>query len=581
MKKKTILASLLISAVLALGATGCQRGGGGSKSSSSEQSSSASESSSESSSSEQSSSSEMSSSEQSSQSESSSSSEEEDNKVKLEQVDPFTLSANYRNARIKGQGYAGEQYTQVYNEDFKSTYVIQDVKALVVPVDFPDYPSSLYGNTEEDSRRLLDKVMFGGPDDMEWYSLSQYYKESSFGTCNISGVVAPWYHYAQNAKSLDKSKTSISKQIAVDLQDYYRKAENPIVDLDGNEYNLADFDANQDGFVDSIIMLYTAPITTTGELWWAFCWSVSGAFGKYTKDGHLEGANRFFWASFNFLFEKGNNQYYTSEEIKNGTAKPDAHTMTHEYGHVLSLPDYYITDYNSDDYSGLGGLDMMDYNIGDHNAYSKMLYGWVNPRRVTGTEGSVTTTLNSTTTTGDTIIIPAQGEWNNTYLDQYLMIEFLTPEGVAKKDGQGQYLGTYPLYYNKPGIRITHVDSRLGVWNRASSEYVFGGYTWTTTPPDNTSYISVAADNTASRSCFPNYKIIELLPSNGKSMKVYGKNADNNALYYQGASFGTNGIWENFKMNGISGKKDKEFGYTITVDKIEGNSSATITISHI
>ena len=281
-------------------------------------------------------------------------------KLSLLEVDPFSLSANHRNLRIKGMGYAGEQYTELERWDKdpktkedvrKTTYVIQDVKALVVPVDFTDYPSSLFGNTEDDSREMLRKVMFGGPDETEWYSLSEYYKSSSFDQCHISGVVAPWWHTGVAASSIDKTNTAYSKQVAVAIQDYYRDHKLVVGD---KEYNLADFDANKDGFVDSIIMLYTAPITTTGEVWWAFCWSVGGAYGKYTKDGSLEGANRFFWASFNFLFEKGQQKYYSAEEIKNGTAKPDAHTMTHEYGHVLSLPDYYITDYNTSDYSGCG-----------------------------------------------------------------------------------------------------------------------------------------------------------------------------------------------------------------------------------
>ena len=501
--------------------------------------------------------------------------------LELIEVDPYTLSANYRNARIKGMGYSGEQFTehtQLVGESLKYNYVIEDVKALVVPVDFTDYPVTNFGNTEEIVRRNVEKIMFGGPNDTNWYSLSEYYKSSSFGKCNISGVVAPTWHTEVSSKSINKANTGYSREVVVAIQDYYRS--NPIVDLDGNSYNLADFDANKDGFVDSIIMLYTAPITTTGEVWWAFCWSVAGAWGKYNAQGTLEGANRFFWASFNFLYEKTSNTYYTAEEIKNGTAVADAHTMTHEYGHVLSLPDYYITDYSGSDYSGLGGLDMMDYNIGDHNAYSKMCYGWINPRRVSGDKGSVTVTLNSTTKTGDTIIIPAQGEWNDTYMDQYVMIEFLTPEGVAKADGERKFLGSYPMYYSNPGVRITHVDSRLGAFSSTSAGYQFTGYTWATTPPDSKSYVSVAASNTASSSCFPDYKLIELLPSNGKSMKYHTGNAGNNDLYYAGNSFGKNGVWEDFKMNGTTGAKDKEFGYTITVDAIDGYNSATITISH-
>ena len=524
-----------------------------------------------------------------------------DNSLKAVQVDPYTLGSNYRNLRIKGYGYSGEQFTEhkqkvTVDGETKTatTYVIEDVKALVIPVDFTDAPYTLYGESEESTRAELEKVFFGGPEDMQWYSLKEYYASSSFGKCNISGTVGPWWHTGVDWQSLPSTtesgkkvyNTAYSQTLAIQIQDYYR--------AHPNEINLSEYDANKDGFIDSLIMIYTAPIRTTGDLFWAFCWSVPGAWGKYNTSGNLEGVNRFFWASYRFLYERKNRQngeeeQYTSEEIKAGVdvhgnpIYPDAHTMTHEYGHVLSLPDYYITDYDAADYGAMGGLDMMDYNVGDHNAYSKMMYGWINPRRITGLEGSITLTLNSTTTTGDTIIIPAPGEWNNTYLDQYLVIEFLTPDGVAKQDGEERYLGHYPLYYNQPGIRILHIDSRMGLYQASGSGdnagYKFVGYTWTTSTDLSQAYVRVAADNTKSKSCFPKYKLAEVLPSDGRSIKAHNSEADTECLYFEGDGFGENGVWENYKLNGISGEKDKDFGFKIHVDKINGKQSATITIS--
>ena len=515
------------------------------------------------------------------------------NNLEAIQVDPYTLVSNYRDVRIQGTGYSGEQFTEhsrIVDENGvtkqQKTYVVENVRVLVVPVDFTDAPYSWYNDTEDGARAELDKVFFGGPEDMEWYSLSEYYKSSSFGTCNVTGTVAPWWHTGVSYKSINKEDTGYASQIATNIQDYYREH--------NDEINLADYDANQDGFVDTIVMVYTAPITTTGEVWWAFCSSVGGAFGKYTPSGSKEGANRFFWASYRFLYERWNRSgvdeaQYTSAEIKAGVDKygnpihPDAHTMTHEFGHCLSLPDYYITDYNDKDYGAMGALDMMDYNVGDHNAYSKMCYGWINPRRIAGTSGKITLTLKSTTTTGDTIIIPAPNGWNDTYMDQYLVVEFLTPEGVAKADGEQRYLGNYPLYYNRAGIRILHIDSRLGVfqYSGAGSQagYHFAGYTPAVKTELSQAYVGVAADNTMTRSCYPDYKIAEVLASDGKSMKEHKSVADTDCLYFEGQGFGYKGVWKNFKMNGIDGSKNKAFGFKIHVDKIDGNNSATITIS--
>ena len=155
-------------------------------------------------------------------------------------------------------------------------------------------------------------------------------------------------------------------------------------------------------------------------------------------------------------------------------------------------------------------------------------------------------------------------------------MEFLTPEGVAEKDGKEKYLGSYPLYYSKAGVRITQVDARMGTFNNSTG--AFTGYTWTTARGDGY-YVDFAADNTASRSAYPAYKLIELLPATGKAMKSRATSAGDDCLYIAGDVFGSAGIFEGFKLNGMSGDKDKDFGYKISVDAINGNESATITIS--
>ena len=507
----------------------------------------------------------------------------------LKQVDPYLYDTNYRNMRL-GSGYYAEQYTEHKNDKGEKKYVIEDVKALVIPVDFTDYPGADLPLGEEGTREELEKVMFGKDEDMEWYSLAGYYKYSSFGQCNISGDVGDWYHVDTTSTEYAKEwDTAGSQKIAIAIQDLYRSEYTIAKMLDDKEkmakYDLTQYDANKDGFIDSLILIYSAPIHTTGELWWAFCWSVSGAFGKYNPE--LEGANRFFWASYWFFYDgyltkKGKYPSIPEDlpaKIVSGEAKPDAHTMTHEYGHVLGLPDYYITDYNNSDFDGMGYLDMMDYNIGDHNAMSKSWYGWINPYYVTG---SVKAKIRSTTTTGDTIIIPIQGEYKNTLLDQFIMIEFLTPEGVAKYDSIHPFSGNYPLYFNKAGIRVIHVDARLGVftYNTTKKEYQFTGFTTSTSDPGDNAYVSTACSNTASDSCFPDYKLLEFLPRDGQSIKVH-KQATSELLFKEGDVFGSNGIYENYMMHDKAGGKTVPLGFKFEITKINDYESAEITITKI
>lgn len=511
----------------------------------------------------------------------------------LVQIDPYEYETTYRSMRINGSGYAGEQFTEHTNEEGKKKYVIEDVKALVIPVDFTDYPGSSLPLGEEGTRQELETMMFGKEGETEWYSLAGYYESSSFGQCHISGVVGDWWHIDKTAKAYAKSfdkETTGSQKVAIAIQDYYRKQYSNAELLGDQEtmakYDLRQFDANQDGFIDSLILIYTAPITTTGELFWAFCWSVPGAYGRYKPD--LEGVNRFFWASYWFFYDNhldhSTKPYGIPDDLRtgiaNGTIHPDVHTMTHEYGHVLSLPDYYITDYNTSDYDGLGYLDMMDYNIGDHNAMSKSWYGWINPYYV---KGSTTATIRSTTKTGDTIIIPIGGEYRNTLMDQYLMIEFLTPEGVAKYDGEHQFGGNYPLYYSEAGIRVTHVDARLGLfnYNQTKGEYQFAGFTTSTADPGSNSYVSTACSNTGSDSCFKNYKLIEILPRQGKSIKYYGAST-NAMLFKEGDKFGgDDGIWPNYMMHDKAGTYTEPLGFKFEINKINGMESAEITFTKL
>ena len=511
----------------------------------------------------------------------------------LKRVDATAYETTYRSMRINGSGYTAEQYStiKVQKDDGTSgkKYVITDVKALVIPVDFTDYPASSMPLGVDGTRQQLQTVMFGNENDLEWYSLASYYKSSSYGQCNVSGTVGDWYHTGMSSKDYANAKggTNGSQAAANAIEEMYHQKYQEAKDAGDTagmaKYDLTQYDANQDGYVDSLIMIYTAPITTTGELWWAFCWSVTGAWGKYKPE--FEGMNRFFWASYWFFFDAYLENYKVPKDlpakIQSGEAQMDAHTMVHEDGHVLGLPDYYITDYNKQDFDGMGYLDMMDYNIGDHNAASKSWYGWVEPYYPVG---STKVTLRSTTKTGDCIIIPIQGEYKNTLLDQYILIEFLTPEGVAKMDGQKKFSGNYPLYYNKAGIRVIHVDARLGAfnYNTTKGEYTFTGFTTSTNRPDgDRAYVGFACSNTATDSCFKDYKLLEVLPSSGKSIKTIGA-ASNDTLYYQGATFGAEGgAWANYMMHDKAGGKTIPLGFSFEVTKIIGNTSAEITITKL
>lgn len=529
---------------------------------------------------------------------------------KANRVDRSAYTNDYYLVTTKGEGRKAMPYTTVEyfieNEktgeaEYKSYHQVKDVRVLVVPVDFTDYPAESRPNGAEGAREDIRKLHFGEASETAWNSLSSYYRSTSFGQANITGKVAEWYHTGMSVTEFARygeGGTDATQKLAKDIQDYYSKGGEGF-----GKINLADFDSNKDGYVDATIIIYSCPEkvrvgnkAVDDDLYWAFATVRNGAFGRLGA----EAIYNYFWTSINTFYEAGhvNEQgqwvAWTDEEIKNGTAKTDAHVLTHEFGHILGLPDYYSYDANKgeDDYGPMGGVDMMDYNIGDHNAMSKAWYGWTEPYVVTS---SCEITINSSTLTGDSILIPVGGNYKNTLIDQFICIELLTPDGVAKYDGINKYHGSgsndYPYFYNEIGIRVMHADARMGLFthNSTLNKYVFSSYTSSYTDINN-AYVGFAHDNTKSRSAFPNYRFLELLPSDGialKDRKYSGlsSTADNSFLFQEGQTFGGSSktaVYPNYMMNGVGGDKDTALGFSFTIKKIDKeNKTATISFKKL
>ena len=90
----------------------------------------------------------------------------------------------------------------------------------------------------------------------------------------------------------------------------------------------------------------------------------------------------------------------------------DAHTYIHEAGHVLGLEDYYNYDRTSN-YGAAGGFNMQDYNVGEHDPYSRVALGWIDPIVPSGN-----TTL--TITPGEAIILSPNNLSAASPFDEYL-----------------------------------------------------------------------------------------------------------------------------------------------------------------
>lgn len=428
-----------------------------------------------------------------------------------------------------------------------------DVKGLVIPVQFRDKTcASLtnYGGCEG-IRNDIQATLFGDGSGTNWESLASFYRKSSYENLRITGEVSEWYTASMTAAQFGQGYGSNGGGGATLMLDeaiaWYKN--------NHTEEHMRQFDSNGDGHLDAVWLIYSVEPhwNNYNELFWAFVYWNQGT----TPNVQNPTPFAFMWASYDFLYENA--------ETVDGKLLPDAHTFIHETGHLLGLTDYY--NYDSSDHNAwgpAGGLDMMDYNIGDHNAYSKSLLEWVEPLVVTG---NANIKLRPFESSGDCVIIAPQG-YKGSILDEYLIVEYYTPTGLNEYDSIHRYAGTYPLMFTEPGIKIYHVDSRIGGYRRASDSYKFG--TYVETIDSRFEYIDIVNENSPSRSGVPTQKLLQLLESSGENSFINGARASNATLFKEGDTLGyKNGPFEGFTLHKeVSYGVPMELGYRLKVVKI-------------
>ncbi len=381
---------------------------------------------------------------------------------------------------------------------------IGEQKLLVIPVDFSDYPATNLGNKEE-SINNIKKAFFGNEGNNQFESVASFYNKSSYGKLSIDGFVSDWYRSKYSLSELNRqtNRASITKNI-------YRDALNWYQDKYGNldEYYI---DGDSSNGVP-VYLVYAAPLSegekAKDSVFWAYSVNQEALFS---------------WSSYHLL----------NPDI---FGRVDAHTFIHEVGHLFGLEDYY--NLNDESYNPTGGADMMDNSLGDHSGFSKMLLDWITPIVITD---STTIKLRPFTNTGDLILI--KDNWNQTPFDEYLLIEFYSPNYLNSVDAR-RY--SDPLM-NQIGIKVYHVDARLGfISNNTLLPFK---YVADNTYPFSTYRVYFAHDNTfTSGDSFSENILLHLLESSGQNTFKDGYKAKNETLFKTGDSFGVN-TFQNYDFN--------------------------------
>lgn len=211
-----------------------------------------------------------------------------------------------------------------------------------------------------------------------------------------------------------------------------------------NQYvNYADYDWDNDGYVDQVYVVYAGKGEADGGATttiWPHAWTLSSGAHYGDGDGVLT------------LDGKKIDSYACGGE-KNGQTGETAGigTMCHEFSHCLGYPDFYDTDYSGG--QGMGYWDLMDggsynddgYQPAGYTSYERWVAGWKEPIVLTTTK--TVTGMKSLQEGGESYIIYNSGNSNEYYL----------LENRQKVGWDASLPGK--------GLLILHVDYDASAWN--------------------------------------------------------------------------------------------------------------------
>ena len=457
-------------------------------------------------------------------------------------------------------------------------------KLLVIPIWFANDSSDYISASKKESIRSdIQKAYFGTNEETGWRSVKTFYEEESLGNVTITGTVSNWYNETRSVDTF-ASSTSSTTSLVTTVTDWYFN-NNPTE-------KRTDYDRDRDGFLDGVMLIYGYPdYSALGNYnyknLWAYCFWTSNSSGSFMKPV----PNQFFWASYDFMFSGEDAPYHTGiTGVKKGSGVTshctiDAHTYIHEMGHMFGLSDYY--DYSSKGYSPAAGFSMQDHNIGSHDAFSILSLGWGKAYIPTST---TTIQLKPMTQSGEMILLSPHWNTYNSPFDEYLLLEYYTPDGVNKFDCDHSY-GGYQKGSSTPGIRLWHVDARLLYYdydgqpkaanlttNPKYSCYYGVTTAFTNTYDDGDSSISGYLSALGGDYC--NFNLLQLIHndqsiSSSKSRKTFSSSS----LFKANDSFSMSSYGKQFYKTGKL-NSNTDLGFTFSVNSIT-SECATITVTKI
>ena len=376
----------------------------------------------------------------------------------------------------------------------------QAERGLVILVEFSDVS---FSKTRQNFDDLLNKEGYnynGATGSARDYfrdaSNGQYVPEFDvYGPYRLDSVMS---YYGQNDRSgLDMHPD----QMVVDA--VAKLASDSLVDI-----NFADYDTDNDGYMDNLFVYYAGYGENEGapeNSVWPHAWEV---YEEYVKGQLVYDGKQI----------KG---YACASELQDasGVVMCGIGTFCHEFGHVLGLPDFYVTDYSSQ-HKTLGDWDIMDagayLNGGNtpptYSAHERFYLGWLTPE-----------------------ILNETGDFELEELQKSNKAYIVTSTGEHNLDGGNPDPATYYLLENR---QKTGWDRYLPGHGLMITKTIYNENNWYNNIPNNNRYLQgydlIEADgkapnndygkggdlfpgtaNVTSYSPYENYSVINIVEKEG------------------------------------------------------------------
>lgn len=312
-----------------------------------------------------------------------------------------------------------------------------NVPVLVIPVEFSDITATSKGYTIEN----IEKIFNGSKNELSYYSVDEYFAISSYGGLDLDvTVVDSWFRPDNNSSYYEnyyEDGMLMGDQLILDEALEYL----------ANIMDLSEFDSDENGVIDAVIMINTLEIGEDDFHWAYRYWNYYADDEGYYYEYDGVSANDYVWAAYEFMFE---GYEEGDDEANYDTSNPlNPYTFIHEFSHVLGADDYYDTEYVE---NPLDGCDIMDAMTGDHNPYTKFNLGWITESQLIVTDSSVTVELEAFAKNGDTVIFANNWDDKLGAYQEYYIVMYYTATGLNAADAG---------YFARDGVIVYHVNSVL------------------------------------------------------------------------------------------------------------------------